>query len=79
VFLNWSPYVLLVSGAFAFFLVSKCVSRRVHSPLAARLTVVDPLVAASSASCSSGAAQPPPLGVAGEALRWGCWWRACWS
>jgi hypothetical protein len=42
---NWSPYVLLVSGAVAFFLVSNAFQA---GPLAASqpgLTIVDPLVA----------------------------------
>jgi drug/metabolite transporter (DMT)-like permease len=45
VFCNWSPYVLLVSGAVAFFLVSNAFQA---GPLAASqpgLTIVDPLVA----------------------------------
>jgi multidrug transporter EmrE-like cation transporter len=45
VFTNWSPYVLLIAGAVAFFLLSNAFQA---GPLAASqpgLTIVDPLVA----------------------------------
>lgn len=45
VFTNWSPYVLLISGAVAFFLLSNAFQA---GPLAASqpgLTIIDPLVA----------------------------------
>jgi drug/metabolite transporter (DMT)-like permease len=45
VFLNWSPYVLLLSGAVAFFLASNAFQAGSLAASQPGLTVVDPLVA----------------------------------
>jgi drug/metabolite transporter (DMT)-like permease len=45
IFLNWSPYVLLIAGAGAFFLVSNAFAAGSLAASQPGLTVVDPLVA----------------------------------
>ena len=45
IFLNWSPYVLLLSGAAAFFLASNAFQAGSLASSQPGLTVVDPLVA----------------------------------
>ncbi len=45
IFLNWSPYVLLIAGAAAFFLVSNAFQAGSLAASQPGLTVVDPLVA----------------------------------
>jgi drug/metabolite transporter (DMT)-like permease len=45
IFLNWSPYILLVTGAAAFFLVSNAFQAGSLASSQPGLTIVDPLVA----------------------------------
>jgi hypothetical protein len=45
IFLNWSPYVLLIAGAGAFFLASNAFQAGSFAASQPGLTVVDPLVA----------------------------------
>jgi hypothetical protein len=47
VFLNWSPYVLLLSGAAAMFLASNAFQAGSLAASQPGLTIVDPLVAAA--------------------------------
>lgn len=69
VFTNWSPYVLLLSGAVAMYLVSNAFQA---GPLAASqpgLTIVDPLVASLLGVTLFGEQiRHGPLELAGEAL-----------
>jgi hypothetical protein len=47
VFENWSPYVLLLSGAVAFFLASNAFQAGSLAASQPGLTIVDPLVAST--------------------------------
>jgi drug/metabolite transporter (DMT)-like permease len=47
VFLNWSPYVLLLSGAAAMFLASNAFAAGSLAASQPGLTIVDPLVAST--------------------------------
>ena len=47
VFANWSPYVLLLSGAAAFFLASNAFQAGSLAASQPGLTIVDPLVAST--------------------------------
>jgi drug/metabolite transporter (DMT)-like permease len=72
IFLNWSPYVLLLAGAAAFFLASNAYQA---GPLASSqpgLTVVDPLVASLLGVTLFGERlDHHPLALAGEVLALG--------
>jgi drug/metabolite transporter (DMT)-like permease len=69
VFLNWSPYVLLVSGAFAFFLASNAFQAGSLAASQPGLTVVDPLVASLLGVLLFGEQlNHRPWALAGEAL-----------
>jgi drug/metabolite transporter (DMT)-like permease len=69
VFTNWSPYVLLLSGAVAMFLVSNAFQA---GPLAASqpgLTIVDPLIASLLGATLFGEhLRHGPLDLAGEVI-----------
>jgi hypothetical protein len=72
VFSNWSPYVLLVSGAIAFFLVSNAFQAGSLAASQPGLTVVDPLVASLLGVLLFGERlDHHPLALAGEALAGG--------
>ncbi len=69
VFSNWSPYVLLVSGAIAFFLVSNAFQAGSLAASQPGLTVVDPLVASLLGVLLFGERlDHHPAALAGEAL-----------
>jgi drug/metabolite transporter (DMT)-like permease len=69
VFSNWSPYVLLVSGAVAFFLASNAFQAGSLAASQPGLTVVDPLVASLLGVLLFGEQlNHRPWALAGEAL-----------
>jgi drug/metabolite transporter (DMT)-like permease len=72
IFLNWSPYVLLLTGAAAFFLVSNAFQAGSLASSQPGLTVVDPLVASLLGVVLFGERlDHHPLILAGEVLALG--------
>jgi hypothetical protein len=69
VFLNWSPYVLLISGAAAMFLASNAFQAGSLAASQPGLTIVDPLVAATLGVVLFGESlHHTPLQMIGEVL-----------
>jgi fructose-specific component phosphotransferase system IIB-like protein len=69
VFLNWSPYVLLISGAAAMFLASNAFQAGSLAASQPGLTIVDPLVAATLGVVLFGESlHHNPLQLMGEVL-----------
>jgi drug/metabolite transporter (DMT)-like permease len=72
IFLNWSPYVLLLTGAIAFFLASNAFQAGSLASSQPGLTVVDPLVASLLGVVLFGERlDHHPLVLAGEVLALG--------
>jgi drug/metabolite transporter (DMT)-like permease len=72
IFLNWSPYVLLIAGAAAFFLASNAFQAGSLASSQPGLTVVDPLVASLLGVILFGERlDHHPLILAGEVLALG--------
>jgi drug/metabolite transporter (DMT)-like permease len=72
IFLNWSPYVLLLSGAVAFFLASNAYQAGSLASSQPGLTVVDPLVASLLGVILFGERlNHQPLSLVGEAFALG--------
>jgi drug/metabolite transporter (DMT)-like permease len=69
VFLNWSPYVLIISGAAAMFLASNAFQSGSLAASQPGLTIVDPLVASALGVVLFGERlNVHPLALTGEAL-----------